>query len=341
MAMPTPPESVAMLDASKLGLPPKGDAHESVTMIQGDKRAGIIEILKTAQPLDKPTPYKEVSNAMDEEISGKSFLVPWPYPMLTRCTRSLLPGKVVLLAGAPGSAKSWFAMQCVLFMLNAGHKVSMLALEETFSWYVRRATAYLSGNLDSMTPEWAKANPDDAREMLARFGETVDMMGEAYTCKGNLTLDQCVAWVDEKCQAGARVLFIDPITLADPGTAKPWEADRAFMAKAKQIIERHGASLVLITHPRKTQSGAKSGVAGMDDMSGGAVYSRAAASALWLYGMDGKNFVTVETATGQSESVCPMKAIRILKTRDANGTGQAILFGFHQCHFKEQGRLEE
>jgi KaiC/GvpD/RAD55 family RecA-like ATPase len=335
-ALPTPPERIARIDPVAIGVPAKGDAVEAIAAITGDKRDGIIAILKGAAEVGKRTPYDEVKESIDDAISGKTYLVGWPWPVLTKITRSLLPGKVIILAGPPGSAKSWFALQCVLHMIETCEKVAMLALEETFAWYSMRAMSWLSGNLDVMKPEWSKANPDDAKEMLAKYAPWVDSLGKVYTCNDEVTFDDCATWVEEKCKGGARVLWIDPISLADPGKKNSWEADREFMARVKSTIKKYGASLVLITHPRKTSQKQE---IGMDGLSGGAAYQRAAGSVLWIQGLGEETDCEVEDIHGQQMHAVAHKRVLVLKSRDSNGAGQGVAFRFHNCQFHELGRV--
>lgn len=335
-ALPTPPERIARIDPVAIGVPAKGDAVEAIAAITGDKRDGIIAMLKGAPEIGKKTPYDQVKESIDDAISGKTYLVGWPWPVLTKLTRSLLPGKVVILAGPPGSAKSWFALQCVLHLIETCEKVAMLALEETFAWYSMRAMAWLSGNLDVMKPEWSKANPDDSREMLAKYAPWIDSLGKVYTCNDEMNFDDCAKWVEDRCKDGARVLWIDPISLADPGKKNSWEADREFMARVKSTIKKYGASLVLITHPRKMQQKQE---AGMDGLSGGAAYQRAAGSVIWIQGLNDETDCEIEDAHGQQMHAVAHKNVIILKSRDSNGAGQSVAFQFRKCQFLELGRV--
>jgi hypothetical protein len=144
--------------------------------------------------------------------------------------------------------------------------------------------------------------------------------------------------VESECQEGRRILIIDPISLADPGSEKSWDADRKFMARAKVAIERAGTSLVLITHPRKT-NGKASGPPTLDDLAGGAAYGRACASALWVTGVDGNDEVAVIDSDGSYSMAVPHKVIRILKARNSTGTGKGIAYAFSDLRFDELGEL--
>ncbi len=129
--LPTPaPAALKVVNVARLGLPPKGDAVEFIATIPGDtnaKRTAVLELLRNAEDTG---PSRELVQLLEDEISGKHALVAWPWPCLTRASRSLLPGSVTILAGAPGAAKSWLTLQCLLHWIAAGVHVSALELEE-------------------------------------------------------------------------------------------------------------------------------------------------------------------------------------------------------------------
>ena len=53
-----------------------------------------------------------------EIADGKLRKVPWPWSSLTQLCPSLLPGTVTIIAGAPGSSKSFMMLQCLQFWLR-------------------------------------------------------------------------------------------------------------------------------------------------------------------------------------------------------------------------------
>ncbi len=153
-------------------------------------------------------------------------------------------------------------------------------------------------------------------------------------------MDRAAQWVEERCAAGCRVIIVDPITLADPGAPKSWEADRQFMARVKVAIEGAGSSLVLVTHPRKAFGSQKRTAApSLDDLAGGAAYQRAAASVLWLASHSNTTPEQVETEHGEHLQAMLHRVVRVLKARNAVGVGAAIGFSNRRLTFHEEGRL--
>lgn len=274
-----------------------------------------------------------------DQAAGRYSLVAWPWPMLTEASRSLMPGSVTLVCGTPGASKSWFALSCIRYWTEQGIDSAVLMLEETIKWHSQRALAQCAGNPKLLYPEWIKANYEQATAIWSQFRDELAVVRSHLTCDGDWTLAKCADWVEQQCEAGRRVIIIDPISLADPGAERAWEADRRFMARSKVAIEKAGASLVLITHPRKAGGGKAAGPPTLDDLAGGAAYGRACASALWVAGCEGHEEVPVVTSCGSYIRAVPHKAIRILKARNSTGTGKGLAYTFNDLRFEEIGEL--
>jgi hypothetical protein len=337
-ALPTPPVHLASVDVTKLGLQPKEDVCEYIDALIGDPREGMIEVLRAAIPIGQTTPVDALFAHYADQASGSYFLAPWPFQFLTKISRSLLPGKVAIVGGPPGGAKSWFMLETVLNLIRLNITVAQLALEEPWPWHASRALAHLSQNPDILDNEWVKANQSLANLAAEHHKETLNKLGKAMTCRGNPTFADCLEWIADRCKEGVRVLVIDPITLADPGHDDKWTVDRTFMAKAKEIIDKHGASLILVTHPTKSASRGR-GPTTMDDMAGGTAYPRAAASVLWLTSLEKPTKKQILTHHGYLDSLEIHKEIIIMKSRDSTGAGSRIGFRFIGLHFQEMGKI--
>lgn len=275
---------------------------------------------------------------LKDQAAGRYAMVSWPWEGLTAASRSLMPGSVTLVCGTPGASKSWFALSCIRYWTDHGIDSAVLMLEETVKWHMQRALAQCVGDPRLLYPEWIKANMEEATAIWEQHRDELAVVRSHLTCDGDWTLAKCADWVEQQCEAGRRIIIIDPISLADPGSERAWEADRKFMARAKVAIESAGASLVLITHPRKT-NGKASGPPTLDDLAGGAAYGRACASALWVAGVDGHEEVPVITSCGSYIRAVPHKVIRILKARNSTGTGKGMAYTFNNLRFEELGEL--
>ncbi len=274
---------------------------------------------------------------LGDQAKGRYALCPWPWESLTRESRSLMPGSVTIVCGTPGASKSWFALSCLRYWISEGISASVMMLEETKKWHLQRALAQCAGDPDLLYPEWIAANREAALKVWEAHRDELAIIGTHLVCDGDLTLAQCAKWVEEQCAAKKRVIIVDPISLADPGSERAWEADRKFMARAKVAIEASGSSLVLVTHPRKA-GGKAQGPPTLDDLAGGAAYGRACASALWVAGVDGQQAVNVINARQEYvQGVTPHKIVKILKARNSVGCGKTLAYTFSALQFQELG----
>lgn len=277
-----------------------------------------------------------LTNLIASELNGTYSLVSWPFPVITEKSRSLLPGSVTVICGTPGSAKSWWVISCLSYWIESSVNAAVLMLEESNAWHMKRLLAQLSGNVNLLDSSWCRSHPDIVLQAHDRHRAAVGRASKRLWCEGNLTMAACAEWVEARCAEGCRVLIIDPITFADPGSEKPWDADRRFLARIKVAIEAAGVSLVLVTHPRKVSG--KPTAPTMDDMAGGAAYARAAASVLWLQGVDGRVETQVDDADGRKQTVVTHKIIRIMKARNAAGQHEDICYKFRDLSFIEEGK---
>jgi len=272
-----------------------------------------------------------------DQAAGRYAMVSWPWPVLTRESRSLMPGSVTIVCGTPGASKSWFALSCIRHWTANGVKSGVLMLEETRKWHLQRGLAQCAGDPKLLYPEWIAANRDKANAIWLAHRDELNILGQHITCDGDMTLAGCADYVETQCEAGCRVIIIDPISLADPGSERAWEADRKFMARTKVAIEKHGVSLVLVTHPKKGNG--KNGPPTLDDLAGGAAYGRACASALWVSGVDAPEEMPIINEYGEYRMGVPQKVIRILKARNSVGTNKRIAYTFDDLRFEELGEI--
>jgi hypothetical protein len=280
----------------------------------------------------------ELETHLADQITGRYQCAPWPWPILTTSSRSLLPGSVTVLCGTPGAAKSWFVLSCLSWWTANNTPAAVLMLEETRKWHLNRLLAQCEGNASILDPAWCKANGDLAMAAYQRHKLHIDAVRERLTCDSDMSMAKCAEWVEQQCDRRQRVIVVDPITLADSAGQKPWDADRSFMIRCKTAINKTGASLVLVTHPRKA-NGQTKGPAGLDDLAGGAAYGRACASALWLTSGDDAHVRVVDDAGRLSDAVAH-KILRIIKARNSPCGGASIAYAFRGLAFDELGTIQ-
>lgn len=177
-------------------------------------------------------------------------------------------------------------LQCLLSWVQSAIPCSVLELEyveENCAYHMRRLLAQLECNSDLTDDEWCKRNPAAVLDAEARHAEALGRLAgcvESLPDEERPTWETFAGWVDRKATSGRRVVIIDPVT-AMQRSARPWEDDSSFIYNTKRVIGKHGASLVLVSHPRKLAPGQRAERLTLDDLAGGAAYARFAQTILY------------------------------------------------------------
>jgi hypothetical protein len=127
----------------------------------------------------------------------------------------------------------------------------------------------------------------------------------------------------EACEANKRVLIIDPITAAHAGVDR-WTKDDDFVLAAQSLLNRHGASLILITHARK---GNRPGVPTGHDMGGGAAYYRFSDTTIWVKKLKKPRRIKYQTRMGPVAGKVSL-FFDLHKTREGRGQGLELACTF-------------
>jgi hypothetical protein len=274
---------------------------------------------------------------------GKWVNIPWPWVSITQGAKAMLPGKVTIVCGPPGGTKSFWVLQAVLHWLEAGHKAVIYELEDNIEDHLNRALVQLAGDSNLMDERWVKGNYALAEEARKEYGDKLARLGRAMTVLSSdmVQLDELAAWVEAQCKAGAEIIVIDPISLADAGKDR-YVADQRFILRVKQSIRATGARLILVTHPKQGKGGAM----GMDGMAGGAAYQRFPHTVLWVEPLkkpEDRN-VSLWTQAGQIASIRTVnRKVCIFKARNGGGSGREIGMWFEpqSFAFTDMGVLQD
>jgi hypothetical protein len=322
----TPRPTVYRVDAAALGLPHKGDAYDFVHAADGIDADGLWCVVREQSTLHHwPSTIQALRDVVDDTITGRRVAVPWPWGKLSTLTKALLPGSVCILAGAPGGCKSWALQQAAMMWHQQGVAVRVLALEEGPGFHQLRALAQRSQDSRMLDDEFARFRPEIVRSVLAEhaaFLEGFAGVVETWNKPGVPTLTDCAAWTDAAFKAGARIVAIDPVSLADAGAA-PWTEAPKFMSLVKQSATAHSGSVVLLTHPKKGATGSD-----LDSMAGGAGFARAASCAIWLESFEPRQ-QDVYTGGGGFRPVESNRRFTISKTRNGTGAGMRVALKWH------------
>jgi len=292
-----PPARVSWIDPAALDLAEGEDVADLVTQwrtldktdaeIAAELRR-VLDGARTAGPLDG---YRERQAAI---ARGEIRCVAWKWSELTVKPRALQPGRVTIVAGRKGSAKSFFVLENVLFWLGRGESVAVSILEGTVNEYLDRAMAQLDDKADLTDLEWVRAHYDKARVALERHAEQLAQLKACVTrADVNVTLEQLADWTEQQAKAGRRIVCIDPISAA-VRTNKPWVSDPAFLGRIRATAEGHGCSVVLVTH---LQKGANEFTP--DALAGSACYERFSDTIIQLHRHDDRESL-VKSGPGTS-----------------------------------------
>jgi KaiC/GvpD/RAD55 family RecA-like ATPase len=335
-----PAPDVFWIDPDVIGLPEKGDAVDFIDLYcregtPAERKQAIDCILSIAEPIGG---LSEFDQMIEDTIAGRNRPIPWKWRAIGGLTQALLPATVTCIAGGTGASKSFFMLEAVADWHARGEKVAVFELEDDRSSHLKRVLAQLEENEGLTQNEWIERHPEETRAAKARHRSLLKTLApRIHAPDEQVTLDQLIEWMEQRCREGARILVIDPITLAATSD-KPWLADLAFLVKAKSIIRRHRASLILVTHPKKDSKGT-----GLGDIAGGAAYSRFVHTVLFLQAFDpgSEQAVLVKGPIGAFHTTVN-RILKIRKARNGRGTGVALGFNFRpeSLCFVEEGPIE-
>jgi len=335
-----PSPRVLWIEPEILGLPPKGDAVDFIDLMEPDADKAE-EIWSVVKAVARPTgASSEVFSRIEDTITGKYRAIDWPFPQTSNLAKALFPGTVTLLCGDPAFGKSFMILDAMRFWHEAGIKVALYELEDTRVDHMTRALAQMSNTSGIKDDAWIRENPERARKIAQEHQAALDSFGTVITSPGakHPTIDDLIKWVGDKCADGCKIIAIDPITYAE-FSDKPWQDDKRFMYGVSRIAMDYGASIIVVTHPRKQS--VKSST--MDDMAGGAAYPRHAQTILWGKKLEAPETMTVSHPVGGLLELEVDRIVKIVKARNGKGGGSSVGFQFDHdsLRFAEQGLIKE
>jgi KaiC/GvpD/RAD55 family RecA-like ATPase len=331
-----PPARVLWLDPEELGLDAKQDAADYLAPCASpdDARAALESVIALATPTGGAD---ELWDMLKDTVEGKRRSLPMPWPHLTAMSRALSPGTVTCVCGDPSCGKSFFTIELAWKLHQLGERVAILELEDDKAFHLNRALAQVDDRADWTNPEWVERHPGELVTVRARHGEFMDAFAPCVTAMPDEepTYAWLLDWLKARCEAGTKVVVIDPITAAS-SNGKPWVEDRQFVMSAKVIVRKHGARLVIVTHPKVST---KPGSA-LHSIAGGAAFPRFCHTVLWLHTLEEPRSYTVSSPYG-NYPVSANRTIRISKARNGPGTGMHLAFSFEgsSLRFTEHGPI--
>jgi len=329
-----PLPDIRVIDIAATGLGPKEDAFDFIAKERKQRvpddliRQEIEDLMADGKPEGGS---QGLYNRLRDIIDGRIDIVDWHWQILSNVTLALQPGTVTILCGDPGSAKSFFLLQAAIWWQLAGHRISIMELEDDREEHLKRALVQLDENSLIFDYHWLRKHGDTALEAYFRHKPVLDALAASIhdDPDTNHTLESMAGWVQEQCARKARVIAIDPITLVEPGR-EPWIAERKFMVDVKRAIRASGSSLILVTHPKKNRMN----TINLDQIAGSSNYPRFCHTVLWLEHLandEEVDVITYEEVFGARKEVRLYgvkvnKKLHLCKTRLGCGHGYKLAY---------------
>jgi len=323
----SPAPEIYEIPIDRLDLPPKGDCVDYLAEFDSPeaRREALESVIDLARPVG---PAGDLERLIAATIAGERRSLPIAdFPILTKATRALLPGTVSILCGSPGASKSFMLLQAMAHAHGDGIPCALFELEESKAFHLQRLLALLDGDGRLTDPDHIEQRPDEAMDAFGRHKDFIESFGRCMDAAPSkqVSYKDLVAWMTSKAESGARLLGIDPITVADAGP-EPWRAADQFFAATKPILDRHGASLLLVSHPKKhTGRGPKT--FDLDSIAGGAAFGRFSQTVFALEFLKEAESGQVRTRHGSQVEASYNRRLHVLKSR--NGTGQGLTLAVH------------
>lgn len=304
------------------------DGQDAADLLTEDKAEQVFEdVASCAVEIRRPSVLDRLRSNLGDAITGRRYCAGLPWPQLSVMTRPVTPETVTMLVGSPGSVKSLMLLECIRYWVEQGHKVAALMLEDSAAFHHRRLLAQFAENSDLTDDAFCKENPHAVNSAMKLYEAVLSPVASAVETLSNETpptAQNLAAWVEAKAEQGCRVICIDPITMMTK-TNRPWDDDQLFTARAKKAIEKHGASLFLVSHPRRQPPGMKNQI-NLDDLAGGVCYSRFTQNAFLLTKVKPEEYI-IKTQAGVFREHCNRK-ITCLKNRSGKGESKIIMIHF-------------
>lgn len=321
-----PAPKVSIIDVDEINLPEKSDCVDYLKEFGGETRESKFKAVETLVIGAQGTgPSAKVRKLINDTISGKRYAVIWPWRKLDEYTNALLPGTVTAICGDPAASKSFMLLHAAMYWHEGGIPFAMYQLEsDEDGSHLLRALVQYSGCVDLLNWRWMKDNPDIATEIEERHREFIDSFGTHLWVPPAEppNMEELTEWVRDRAKEGRRVIAIDPITAASASKQR-WNDDQKFILNTQSIVREHGASLVIVTHPKLS---AKDGV--LADVAGGAAFTRFTQTVMWIKTHHPPKEFIVMDACGGEVSVMANRSIKITKARQGRGTNYELAFKF-------------
>lgn len=264
-------------------------------------------------------------------------------------------GNVLVLAGAPGASKSYWALNFCLHAGRKGFHWRYLPLEDSAGRWIEKAMAAhfgdwrVVGNPEEDTAEARKRLAEYKKTRLASERDLLTSLWE-HVCENPRTVitglddiepvpyEGVLEWVRRESEEGADLIVIDPVAQIDfTGRDKDWKQQERFMQALTGIAEKGGCFVALVAHIAK-RPGRSNLLSSMDDLQGAAAFARLAQ---YVFMLDRHDPQDADIFSSWNSSVEHKLTLTIGKARDGfSGTRIAMDLDSNGPVFREHGIIK-
>jgi KaiC/GvpD/RAD55 family RecA-like ATPase len=299
---------------------------------------------------------QKMADSIEAQIEGKITTISLPWRRLSHGCKALRPGTVTIIAGPSKSGKSYFTMNIIRDVHEAGYPWAYLPLEDDRESWGFRMLAILEQDY-RMTDK----DEEGARLRLNAFGRRRDEIDaylkrvteNPYIGQANdvgdivipeVTSDNVLSWL-KRAVKQSRVVVIDPLSQITFKGRNIWEDESKFIRTALGISAGSGASVIIVAHTRKPNDTMAELTA--EDVQGSAMLTRLAHTTLLLRGFQMTD-KEINAPGNKTEVVQCNRAVTIATTRFGAGSNSSLAFlqdankpAFHELGFiaaKKKGK---
>ena len=309
---------------AKISALPLKDPNEMLVAGRTKELVASIGSAKTYSP-DGVIDGEDMWDRIIEENNNPSIEYPWMG--LNEMTYGIRKGEVVTLCSGTGQGKSSVCREWQHWLINKGHKVGIIALEEN----VRHSAQSLMGiHLACPPHRWGLSDITEEQKREA-FDATVGSGNcVLYDHWGSMNSDNLLSKVRYMTRSmGCEYLFLDHLSIVISGLGDGDERRMIdnLMTKLRSLVEELRISLFIVSHLRRPEGRAheEGSVVSLSHLRGSASIAHLS------------DIVIALERDQQSEEDRHLTTLRVLKNRYSGDTGAACRVRY----FPENGRLLE
>jgi len=290
---------------------------------------------------------KELAADFDAEAREDRQTIGLPWRQLSRLSRALRPGTVMVLAGLPGYGKTLFSTELAVYIHSQGHRFAYLPLEGNRKEFVRRILAHISGdwsaldgaadNVDVRINSLFKYEPE-----LAAICEQIDenprlpkQREDGRLIVPPLPYEEVLDWTWEKTKT-ARVIIVDPIAQIDFRGRNEWQSQKKFIQEATAIAGDSSSTVIIVCHTVKHPNSQWKTELSLSDVQGAKEIAGLTDCVLLLNRHSTKES-GILCPGGETERIEHDRTLTIGKSRFGPGDGLRIAFRLNGPRFQELG----